>query len=159
MNSNALPTISLTAVMLGAVIATLISTQTIKLLSVEGQELPLAKCLYKGQEYLMNAHIASENQKLDHIDFPDLPDDNLPQLVVQEGERIRVEFDGDKPTEIKALLVDYDADVTETYPLEKINEGTFELTQTGIKTLEVIATFADDLQASYTLLVDVKPNI
>jgi hypothetical protein len=30
------------------------------------------------------------------------------------------------------------------------------MTQTGIKTLEVIATFPDDEHISYTMLVDVK---
>jgi hypothetical protein len=57
---------------------------------------------------------------------------------------------------LNALVVDYDADVTETYPLKKINDNAFEVTETGIKTLEAVATFADDTQVSYTLLVDVE---
>ena len=69
-----------------------------------------------------------------------------------------MEFDGKKPVEIQALLVDYDADVTETYPLEKVNENTFEVNEAGIKTLEVIATFPDNQHISYTTLVDVMDD-
>lgn len=152
-------TIPFVAVMLGTLFSiSAISIQTTIVQAIEEQEIPQAKCLYKGQQYLMNAHISNEEQKLSRIDFPDLPDDHQPQMVVQEGERVTMDFDADRPSEISALLVDYDADVTETYPLKKINEDTFELTYTGIKTLEVIATFANDLQVSYTMLVDVKSN-
>jgi hypothetical protein len=55
-------------------------------------------------------------------------------------------------------LVDYDADITETYPLEKVDENTFEATETGMKTLEVIATFPGNERISYTTLIDVKDN-
>jgi hypothetical protein len=63
-----------------------------------------------------------------------------------------------QPAEIQAVLVDYDADVTETYPLEKVDENTFEATETGMKTLEVIATFPGNGRISYTTLIDVKDN-
>ena len=134
----------------------IISMQTIPAQAIEEQDIPIAKCIYDGQEYFMDAHIANEEQKLSRMDFPDLPDNQRPQMVVKEGETVTVEFDDNKPSEITAFLVDYDADVTETYPLKKINDNTFEVTETGIKTLEAVATFADDIQVSYTLLVDVE---
>lgn len=155
-NRTVIPLVPFVAVMLWTLAA--ISIQTIPVQAIEEQEIPLAKCIYNGQEYLMNAHIASEEQKLSRIDFPDLPDDHQAQMIVEEGRTVTIEFDGDKPSEINAYLVDYDADITETYPLKKINEDTFELTQTGIKTLEVIASFSGDTQVSYTLLVDVKDS-
>jgi hypothetical protein len=78
-------------------------------------------------------------------------------MTIQQGEQLTMDFDGDKePTEIQALLVDYDADITETYPLKKIGDNQFEVTQTGIKTLEVIASFPDNEHISYTMLVDVR---
>ena len=48
--------------------------------------------------------------------------------------------------------------VTETYPLKKLSDNKFEMTQPGIKTLEVIGSFPDGEQISYTMLVDVKEN-
>ena len=131
-----------------------ISIQTIPIHAIE--EIPQAKSIYDGQEYLMNPHLTNEEQKITSIDFPELPDNYQPRMVLEEGKTITMEFDGAKPTELNAFLVDYDADVTEIYPIKKINENTFEVTETGIKTLEVVATFADDTQISYTLLVDVE---
>ena len=80
-------------------------------------------------------------------------------MIVEQGKTVTLEFNGDKPSKMSAYLVDYDADVTESYPLKMINDDTFELTQTGIKTLEAVATFSEGLQISYTLLVDVKESV
>jgi hypothetical protein len=137
---------------LGVVI---ISTQTILAQAIEEQDIPVAKCVYDGQEYLMNAHIVNDEQTLSRMDFPDLPDNNAPQMILEKGETVTMELDGDKPVKLDAFLVDYDADVTETYPLKKINDNTFEVTETGIKTLEAVATFTDNT-VSYTLLVDIE---
>lgn len=134
----------------------IISTQTIPTQAIEEQDIPVAKCIYDGQEYLMNTHIVNDEQTLSRMNFPDLPDNNAPQMILEKGETVTMEFGGDKPIKLDAFLVDYNADVTETYPLKKINDNTFEVTETGIKTLEAVATFADDIQASYTLLVDVE---
>jgi hypothetical protein len=46
-------------------------------------------------------------------------------MTVEPGKNVSVEFDGDSPNDINAYLVDYDSDVTETYPLKKINDDTF----------------------------------
>jgi hypothetical protein len=120
-------------------------------------DIPQAVCIYKDQEYSLTPHIFNDGEKSSRIAFPDLPDDHTPQMTVQQGEELTMEFDGDKqPSEIQALLVDYDADVTETYPLKKIDDNKFEITQPGIKTLEVIASFPDNEHISYTTLVDVK---
>jgi hypothetical protein len=48
--------------------------------------------------------------------------------------------------------------VTETYPLEKIEDNKFVVNQPGIKTLEVIGSFPDGEHISYTMLVDIKEN-
>lgn len=122
-------------------------------------EIPKARCIYNGQDYYLTPHIFKDGDKASRIDFPKLPDDYAPEMIIEEGGELTMEFDGDKkPTETQALLVDYDADITETYPLEKVDDDTFEVTQTGIKTLEVIATFPNNEQISYTVLVDVKDN-
>jgi hypothetical protein len=120
-------------------------------------DIPQAICIYKDQEYSLTPHIFNDGEKSSRIAFPQLPDDYAPQITIQQGEELTMEFRGDKqPAEIQAVLVDYDADITETYPLKKVDANKFEMTQTGIKTLEVIATFPDDEHISYTMLVDVK---
>src|SRR5919106_74190 len=108
-------------------------------------DIPQAICIYKDQEYSLTPHIFNDGEKSSRIAFPQLPDDYAPQITIQQGEELTMEFRGDKqPAEIQAVLVDYDADITETYPLKKVDANKFEMTQTGIKTLEVIATFPDD---------------
>lgn len=114
-------------------------------------------CIYKDQEYPLIAHIFNDGEKSSVIKFPQLPDNYSPQMTVQQGEELTMEFEGvEQPSEIEALLVDYDADVTETYPLKKTGDNKFEVTQSGIKTLEVIASYPDGDHISYTTLVDVK---
>lgn len=122
-------------------------------------DIPKAMCIYKDQEYSLTPHVFNDGEKSSRIDFPELPDNYAPQMTVQQGEQLTMKFDGNKqPNEIQALLVDYDADVTETYPLEKIDDNKFVVNQPGIKTLEVIGSFPDGEHISYTTLVDVKEN-
>ncbi|HJR46518.1 MAG TPA: hypothetical protein VJ799_00035 [Nitrososphaeraceae archaeon] len=122
----------------------------------EQPKIPQATCNYAGQKYYLTPHIFNDGEKSSRIDFPELPDDHMPKMIVKEGEELTMEFDGNNPTEVQALLVDYDADITETYPLEKVDDNTFKAKETGVKTLEVIATFPDDQHISYTTLIDVQ---
>jgi hypothetical protein len=119
-------------------------------------EIPQANCIYSGQKYYLTPHIYNDGEESSTIDFPDLPDNHMPKMIIKEGDELTMEFDGKKPINVEALLVDYDADITETYPLEKIDENTFKATEAGIKTLEVIATFPGNEHVSYTTLVDVE---
>lgn len=122
-------------------------------------DIPQAICIYKDKEYSLTPHIFDDGEGSDRISYPRLPDDYAPQMTIQQGEELTMEFEGDKqPSEIQALLVDYDADITETYPLKKIDDNKFEVAQPGIKTLEVIGTFPGNEHVSYTMLVDVKDN-
>ena len=122
----------------------------------EKPKIPQATCSYAGQKYYLTPHIFNDGEKSSRIDFPELPDDHMPKMIVKEGEELTMEFEGNNPTEVQALLVDYDADITETYPLEKVDDNTFKAQETGVKTLEVIATFPDDTHVSYTTLIDVQ---
>jgi hypothetical protein len=81
----------------------------------------------------MNAHIASEDQEVSRMDFPNLQDNYQAVMIVEEGRTVTIEFDSIKPSEINALHVDYDVDVTETCPLKKVSEYACEMSQTGIK--------------------------
>jgi hypothetical protein len=122
----------------------------------EKPKMPQATCNYAGQKYYLTPHIFNDGEKSSRINFPELPDDHMPKMIVKEGEELTMEFDGNNPTEVQALLVDYDADITETYQLEKVDYNTFKAKETGVKTLEVIATFPDDQHISYTTLIDVQ---
>jgi len=94
----------------------------------------------------------------DTISHPDLPDRISPQMLIQRGETVTMKFD-ENPKHVTAYLIDYDADKTETYSLKKKCPSTFIIEPTGIKTLEVHATFSDHRNVSYTILADVpKPN-
>jgi hypothetical protein len=157
------------AIVVFALVLPLISaifSQTLSPIQTTAQEennqepdIPQAICIYKDQGYPLTPHIFNDGEKSSRITFPQLPDNYAPQMTAQQGEELTMEFDGDKqPNEIQALLVDYDADVTETYPLKKIDVNKFEITQPGIKTLEVIASFPDGEHISYTTLIDVKEN-
>jgi hypothetical protein len=75
--------------------------------AIEEQNIPLAKCIYDGQEYFMKAHIVND------LNFPNSPDNNVPQMIVEKGKTLTIEFDGDKPIKLNALVVDYDADILE----------------------------------------------
>jgi hypothetical protein len=110
-------------------------------------------------KYPLTPHIFNDGEQSSRISFRQMPDDYSPQMTIQQGEELTMGFDGDKqPTEIQALLVDYEADITETYPIKKIDDSKFEIAQPGIKTLEVIATFPGNEHISYTMLIDVKDN-
>lgn len=147
-------TITLIIVALSATIA----TQTIHAVqAIDNEtEIPEAKCIYGDHEYYMTPYtISTKGQNSKLIEFPELPDDYQPQMLMEEGKTVTMEFD-QEPNQIESFLVDYEADDTTVYPLKKVDENTFQITQTGIKTLEVHATFPDNQQISYTLLVDVK---
>jgi hypothetical protein len=53
-------------------------------------------------------------------------------MTLEQGVELKMEFHVDKKsTEIQALLVDYDADITEIYPLKKIDDNRLEITQSA----------------------------
>ena len=90
--------------------------------------IPQAMCIYMSQEYSLTPHIYNDGEKSSRIAFPHLPDDYAPEMTIGQGEQLTMELDGIKqPTDIQALLVDYDADITETYPLKKIDDNKFEI--------------------------------
>jgi hypothetical protein len=117
---------------------------------------PELTCIYQGREYsTMTPFNVRDGQGAVQSGFPKLPDNIEPEMIVQDGRTITMEFEKN-PTRVEAFLADYDADVAVRYPLEDVSENTFILTPEGTKTLEVRATFPDNLQVMYSTLVDVK---
>jgi hypothetical protein len=135
--SNKLPSILVAIVLLAtmAIFTQAIYSPILAIAQENGEpDIPQAICIYKDQEYSLTPHIFNDGEKSSRIAFPQLPDDYAPQMTIQQGEELTMEFGGDK----------------------QVDANKFEMTQTGIKTLEVIATFPDDEHISYTMLVDVK---
>ena len=121
-------------------------------------EIPVAYCIYDGKEYKMKPYIYNDkDHRRDIIGYPDLPDRISPQMLIQRGETVTMKFD-EKPKQVTAYLIDYDADKTETYSLKKNGHSTFNIEPTGIRTLEVHASFSDHRNISYTILADVSKS-
>jgi hypothetical protein len=95
-----------------------------------------------------------DGQSSVELGFPKLPDNNQPEMWVEEGQTISIEFQ-DNPIQVLASLVDYDADVPVSYPLKEVSKNMFRIAPEGIKTLEVEAVFPGNKQIFYSTLVDV----
>ena len=120
-------------------------------------DVPVAYCIYEGKEYKMKPYTYNKDHQQDIISYPDLPDRISPQMLIDKGQTVTMKFD-EKPKHVTAYLIDYDADKTETYSLKKKGHSTFIIEPTGIKTLEVHATFSDHRNISYTILADVPKS-
>ena len=48
-------------------------------------EIPQAICNYAGQKYYLTPHIYNDGEKSSRMDFPDLPDDYMPQMIVKKA--------------------------------------------------------------------------
>ena len=118
-------------------------------------EIPQAICIYNEKKYYLTPHMYNNGYESIRIDYPDLPDDHPPKMIIEKGNTLTMEF-AKEPTRVDALLVDYDSDVTETYPLKKIGDNKFQITEPGIKNLEVIGTFPNNQRVSYTTLINVE---
>jgi hypothetical protein len=65
-----------------------------------------------------------DGQKIIQLGFPKLPDNIQPEMTIEEGQTITMNFEG-KPIQIDAFLTDYDADVPVRYPLEETSKNSF----------------------------------
>ena len=97
--SNKLPSILVAIVLL---VTMAIFTQAIysPILAIAQEEengepdIPQAICIYKDQEYSLTPHIFNDGEKSSRIAFPQLPDDYAPQMTIQQGEELTMEFGG-----------------------------------------------------------------
>jgi hypothetical protein len=87
---------------------------------------PKATCIYQGKKYstLTPFHLRDGQESVES-GFPKLPDNMQPEMIVQEGRRVTMEFE-ENPIRVEAFLADYDADIAVRYPLEKVRESTFK---------------------------------
>jgi hypothetical protein len=101
-----------------------------------------------------------ENDNLEKINFPQLPDDSEPVVTISPEDPISFSF-LTKPREINAFFVDYDADTTEMTPLHRIGKAQFGSADVyGLRTLELRVIYPDGKYVTYTSLIGIeKPEV
>lgn len=62
-------------------------------------QIPQAICNYASQKYYLTPHIYNDGEKSSRMNFPDLPEDHVPQTIVKKGDELTMEFDDKEPVE------------------------------------------------------------
>ena len=121
---------------------------------------PVAKMVYQNKSYEMSPFVVMDNDNLERINFPHLPDDFEPEVTISPDDSISFTF-LTKPREINAFFVDYDADTTEMTPLHRVGKTQFSFGDVyGPNTLELRVIYPDGKYVTYTCLIEVdKPEI
>lgn len=121
---------------------------------------PVAKMIYQNKSYEMSPFVVMENENLQRINFPHLPDDFEPEVTISPEDSISFSFIT-KPREINAFFVDYDADTTEMTPLHRVGKTQFSFGDVyGPNTLELRVIYPDGKYVTYTCLIEVeKPEV
>ena len=121
---------------------------------------PVAKMVYQNKSYEMSPFVVLENENLQRINFPHLPDDFRPEVTISPDDSISFSFIT-KPREINAFFVDYDADTTEMTPLHRVGKTQFSFGDVyGPNTLELRVIYPDGKYVTYTCLIEVeKPEV
>ncbi len=121
---------------------------------------PVAKMVYQNKSYEMSPFVVMENENLERINFPHLPDDFEPEVTISQEDSISFSFIT-KPREINAFYVDYDADTTEMTPLHRVGKTQFSFADIyGPNTLELRVIYPDGKYVTYTCLIEVeKPEV
>lgn len=123
-------------------------------------DVPVAKMVYQNKSYEMSPFVVMENENLERINFPHLPDDFEPEVTISPEDSISFSFIT-KPREINAFFVDYDADTTEMTPLHRVGKTQFSFADVyGPNTLELRVIYPDGKYVTYTCLIEVeKPEV
>ena len=125
-----------------------------------GVNVPVAKMVYQNKSYEMSPFVVMDNENLERINFPHLPDDFEPEVTISPDDSISFTF-LTKPREINAFFVDYDADTTEMTPLHRVGKTQFSFGDVyGPNTLELRVIYPDGKYVTYTCLIEVdKPEV
>ncbi|MDW0151386.1 MAG: discoidin domain-containing protein [Nitrososphaeraceae archaeon] len=121
---------------------------------------PVAKMVYQNKSYEMSPFVVMDNENLERINFPHLPDDFEPEVTISPEDPISFSF-LTKPREINAFFIDYDADTTEMTPLHRVGKTQFSFGDVyGPNTLELRVIYPDGKYVTYTCLIEVdKPEV
>lgn len=95
------------------------------------------------------------NNEMTKLGFPDLPDNQAPEVKMDLSKPIKVNYDDKNIKNVEVYVIDYDADINEMIPLERteVNEFKFPSSLTeGPKTLEIRILLDNDQKISYTVL-------
>jgi F5/8 type C domain len=119
------------------------------------KEIPSVEVSYGGKSHKMLPFVVVQGQDIHKLNFPELPDDFNPVFQIPQEEAFSLVFDS-KPRETNAFIIDYDADITEISPVNKLGKNSFSISGVhGPRTLEVRTIYPNDKYVTYTILVDV----
>jgi hypothetical protein len=117
--------------------------------------IPPVKLKYANRTYDMLPFVVVDEDGVRKLNFPRLADEYKPLIQISSGTPFGFEFKN-KPREVNAFGIDYDADTTEVYPLNKIGKYQFNSGKLdGIFTVEVRAIYDDGKYVTYTGLVKI----
>jgi hypothetical protein len=118
--------------------------------------IPPVKLVYGNHSYEMLPFVVVDEDGVKKLNFPRLADEYKPLVQIPSGTPFAFEFKN-KPREVNAFGIDYDADTTEVYPLTKVGKYQFNSGKLdGIFTVEVRAIYEDGKYVTYTGLVKLE---
>lgn len=118
-------------------------------------DIPSVQLSYGDHTYKMLPFVVVQDQDVEKLNFPQLPDDFRPVIEIPQEEAFTLLFDT-KPRETNAFIIDYDADITEISPVNKLGKNSFSVSGVyGPRTLEIRTIYHNDMYVTYTALVDI----
>lgn len=128
--------------------------------TIKDSDVPVAKMVYKNKSYEMAPFIVVKEDELKRLNFPEdadggvVPVDELRKMSSNDNFSFSFET---KPRETNAFAIDYDSDITEMTPLNRIGENKFGLGDIyGIKNLELRVIYPNGMYVTYTLLFNIE---
>lgn len=119
-------------------------------------KIPAIKLPYSNHIYEMLPFVIMDENSIEKLNFPRLADEYRPDVNISSNSSFSIEFD-QKPREVNAFAIDYDADTTEVTPLTKLGKNEFGVGSLyGTRTIEVRAIFEDDRYITYTCLAKIQ---
>jgi hypothetical protein len=123
---------------------------------VKDPKIPSAKLVYANHTYEMLPFVVLDEDSVKKLNFPRLADEYKPDVNLSSDSSFSVEF-ANKPREVNAFVIDYDADTTEVNPLTKLGNNEFGFGKLyGMRTIEVRAIFEDNRYITYTCLANIQ---
>jgi hypothetical protein len=117
--------------------------------------IPPVKLVYANHTYDMLPFVVVDEDGLRKLNFPRLADEYKPIVQISSGSPFSFEF-RNKPKEVNAFVIDYDADTREVFPLHKVGKYQFNSGKLdGIFSVEVRAIYDDGKYVTYTGLVKI----
>jgi hypothetical protein len=111
--------------------------------------IPPVKLVYANHTYDMLPFVVVDEDGLRKLNFPRLADEYKPIVQISSGSPFGFEF-RNKPKEVNAFVIYYDADTREVFPLNKVGKYQFNSGKLDvIFSVEVRAIYDDGKNVTY----------